>query len=98
MGQETEFSRPNYFLGGSSRYNSEFLKHSRVEWVLCSRSPQNVIELQAKHSVNLRHLSHARPAFAPNKRVRYLAENTRDLAAVNVRICAVQIAQRFTQA
>lgn len=92
MGREAEFSPPNYFLGGGSRYNSEFLKHSRIERVLCSRSPQNVIKLQAKHSVNLRHLSHARSAFAPNKRIRYFAENTCNLAVVNVWICAVQIA------
>jgi hypothetical protein len=87
-----QFSVPNYFFGGCSRYHPEFFKHSCVERILCSRAPQNVIKLQAKHPVYLHHLRHARPAFASDKCVRYLAKNSDNFAVVNVRISAVQIA------
>ena len=87
-----EFSAANDFFGGSSRDNAEFFKYSCMEWVVCAGAAQDVMKFQAKHSVYLHHLSHARSAFAADERVGYLAKNACNLAVVNVGIGTIEIA------
>jgi hypothetical protein len=88
----------DYFIRSLAGQHAEIFEYAGIERISRSRCLQNARQLCAKYTVNLRHFEYAGLSPGTHKRICHFPKHTLDRATVDVRVCAVEVAERFIDA